>query len=58
MVFSSTLFLLYFLPITIMGYLILPFKMKNYWLLLVSFIFYGWSQPKYIWVSASKDSVL
>ena len=53
MIFSSTLFLFYFLPITILGHLMLPFEMKNHWLLLVSFIFFGWSQPKYLWIILS-----
>lgn len=53
MIFSSTLFLFYFLPITILGHLMLHFEMKNHWLLLVSFIFFGWSQPKYLWIILS-----
>lgn len=40
MVFSSTIFLFFFLPITLAGYFILPMKGKNLWLLAVSLFFY------------------
>lgn len=49
MVFSSTLFLFVFLPCTLLGYYILG-KSKNYWLLLVSLLFFAWSQPHYVWI--------
>lgn len=48
MVFSSFIFIIYFLPITILGYYLLPSKAKNIWLLLVSLLFYAWGEPKYI----------
>ena len=51
MVFSSTVFLFCFLPITIVGYYLVPNKTyRNFWLLLMSFIFFGWSQPRYLWI--------
>lgn len=50
MVFSSTLFLFVFLPITLLIYYILKGKLRNYWLLFVSLIFFGWSQPNYLWI--------
>lgn len=50
MVFSSTIFLFVYLPISLLGYYLFRGKFKNYWLLLVSLIFFGWSQPKYIWI--------
>lgn len=50
MVFSSTLFIFLFLPITLLGYYIAPGKLKNYWLFFVSLIFFGWSQLNYLWI--------
>ena len=50
MVFSSTLFLFVFLPITLLIYYVLKGKLRNYWLLFVSLIFFGWSQPNYLWI--------
>lgn len=50
MVFSSTLFLFMFLPITLLGYYLIADHLKNYWLLFVSLIFFGWSQPNYLWI--------
>ena len=47
MVFSSVFFLFVFLPITMAGYYVLRGKARNYWLLLVSLVFFSWSQPKY-----------
>lgn len=42
MLFSSLLFLYLFLPLTLLGYYLLPDKIKNYWLLLASLIFFAW----------------
>ena len=42
MVFSSTIFLFFFLPITVLVYLICPSRWKNGWLLFVSLFFYLW----------------
>lgn len=50
MVFSSTLFLFLFLPVTLAGYFLLHKQGKNSWLLLVSLIFFAWSQPDYLWI--------
>lgn len=50
MVFSSTLFLFVFLPITLLGYYLVKENIRNYWLLFVSLIFFAWSQPDYLWI--------
>lgn len=42
MVFSSTIFIFFFLPITLAGYYVLPEKCKNTWLLIASLFFYAW----------------
>ncbi|MHA6258297.1 MBOAT family O-acyltransferase [Sporosarcina sp. CAU 1771] len=50
MVFSSLVFLFFFLPITLFIYFIAPMKLKNIVLLLVSWFFYAWGEPIYIFL--------
>ncbi len=47
MLFSSIPFLYYFLPIVVALYLIVPFKVKNYVLLVASLFFYFWGEKAY-----------
>ncbi|WP_299252267.1 MBOAT family O-acyltransferase [uncultured Cytophaga sp.] len=42
MLFSSIIFLFLFLPLTLLGYYLIPEKYKNYWLLFTSLIFFAW----------------
>ena len=48
MIFSSILFIYYFLPILLIIYFIIPSKYKNLVLLTFSLIFYFLGEPKYI----------
>ena len=48
MVFSSFLFLLFFLPLTFFLYFLLPEKWRNGLLLVVSLVFYAWGEPTHI----------
>lgn len=48
MVFSSVSFLYYFLPITLIFYFLMPQKIKNLVLLIMSLIFYFYGEPRYI----------
>ena len=48
MVFSSLTFLFAFLPITLIGYYLLPQKAKIAFLLLASLVFYAWGEPLYV----------
>lgn len=50
MVFSSNLFIFFFLPLTIWGYFFLGKRFQNIFLLLMSTIFFAWSQPNYLWL--------
>lgn len=50
MVFSSTLFIFYFLPIFLLLYYLTPSKYKNYTILLASVLFYSWGGPVFIFV--------
>ena len=46
--FSSLTFLFFFLPLTIGTYYCVPNQFKNFVLLILSLLFYGWGEPKYI----------
>lgn len=48
MLFSSITFLYYFLPLVFIVYFIVPKSWKNVVLLISSFIFYAWGEPKYV----------
>ena len=50
MVFSSALFLVFFLPILLIIYYLTPKKLKNIVLLIFSIFFYAWGAPKFIFV--------
>jgi alginate O-acetyltransferase complex protein AlgI len=50
MVFSSIVFLLYFLPAFMLLYFITPSKFKNVVILVGSICFYAWGAPKFIFV--------
>lgn len=48
MVFSSIPFLFFFLPLCLALYYLVPWKVKNYVLLVFSLAFYAWGEPVYI----------
>lgn len=50
MLFSSILFLFYFLPVVLLLYYVLPKKFHNAVLLLASIIFYSWGEPIYVFL--------
>lgn len=50
MVFSSCLFLLYFLPFFLILYFISPYKLRNLLIVIASIFFYSWGGPKYIFI--------
>jgi alginate O-acetyltransferase complex protein AlgI len=47
MVFSSQIFLFYFLPLVLAVYYALPFRARTAWIAVSSYVFYGWANP--IW---------
>lgn len=53
MVFSSLIFLCGFLPVTIIGYRLLPQRFRNLFLLVMSLLFYAWGEPIYILLMAA-----
>ena len=50
MLFSSIPFLYYFLPAVLIVYFLVPRVLKNTVLLVFSLIFYGWGEPKYLFL--------
>ena len=48
MVFSSSLFLLYFFPAFLIIYFLLPSNFKNFFILVASIFFYVWGAPDFI----------
>ncbi len=53
MVFSSLEFMFFYLPAVLLIYFLIPSKFlaaRNFALLVVSLLFYGWSEPTYIWI--------
>ncbi len=50
MVFSSTLFLIYFLPAFLVAYHIVRPRFKNAVILIASILFYAWGAPKFVFL--------
>jgi len=50
MLFSSIIFLFYFLPLFLIAYYLTPAKHRNYTLLAGSIVFYAWGGPIFIFV--------
>ncbi|MBR4146357.1 MAG: MBOAT family protein [Bacteroidales bacterium] len=50
MVFSSNIFLFYFLPIFLMAYFLTPRRFRNYTLLLFSLVFYAYGAPDFVFL--------
>ena len=48
MVFSSHLFVYYFLPAALLVYYLLPRRGRHLWLTLASYGFYGWANPAFM----------
>lgn len=48
MVFSSIVFIFFFLPVFLLVYYVVPRKLKNYTLLAFSLVFYAWGAPWFI----------
>jgi len=49
-VFSSHIFVYYFLPLALLGYYLLAGarqRWRNFWLILTGYIFYGWAEPRF-----------
>lgn len=50
MVFSSLVFLFVYLPVVLLVYYLCPRRMRNGWLFIVNLVFYGWGEPKFVFL--------
>lgn len=57
MVFSSHLFLFYFLPLTLLLYYLTPSRARAFLLTVVSYLFYGWANPAFVVLMLFSTSV-
>ncbi len=48
MVFTSHIFIFYFLPLVLLLYYALPFRARNGFLTLAAYVFYGWHKPWFV----------
>lgn len=48
MVFSSHIFIFYFLPLSLLVYYLLPLRGKHISLTFLSYVFYGWANPWFV----------
>jgi alginate O-acetyltransferase complex protein AlgI len=59
-VFSSHIFIFYFLPLALLGYYALawaPQRWRNFWLILTGYVFYGWAEPRFIVLMFATTSI-
>ncbi len=60
MVFSSHIFIFYFLPLALLGYYALAFapqRWRNFWLILTGYVFYGWAEPRFVVLMFATTSI-
>ena len=48
MVFTTHIFIFYFLPLFLLIYFNLPYAWRNLWITLASYVFYGWWEPWFV----------
>jgi len=48
MVFTTHIFIFYFLPLFLLVYFNLPYRWRNLWITVASYVFYGWWQPWFV----------
>jgi alginate O-acetyltransferase complex protein AlgI len=48
MVFTTHIFVFYFLPLFLLVYFNLPYRWRNVWITVASYIFYGWWEPWFV----------
>ncbi len=59
-VFSSHIFIFYFLPLALLGYYALagaPQRWRNFWLIITGYIFYGWAEPRFMLLMFATTSI-
>ena len=48
MVFTSHIFVFYFLPFVLLVYYLLPYRARNLFITVASYLFYGWWKPWFV----------
>jgi len=48
MVFTTHIFIFYFLPLFLLVYFNMPYRWRNLWITVASYVFYGWWQPWFV----------
>ncbi len=48
MVFTTHIFVFYLLPLFLLVYFNLPYRWRNLWITLTSYVFYGWWEPWFV----------
>ncbi|MEI7730307.1 MAG: MBOAT family O-acyltransferase [Verrucomicrobiota bacterium] len=48
MVFTTHIFIFYFLPLFLLIYFNLPYAWRNLWITVASYVFYGWWEPWFV----------
>ncbi len=59
-VFSSHIFIFYFLPLALLGYYALagaPQRWRNFWLIVTGYVFYGWAEPRFMLLMFATTSI-
>ena len=56
MVFSSPVFLFLFLPLFLGIYYLIPFRTRSLWILVGSYVFYGWWRPDFLLLIAASTA--
>ena len=57
MVFSSHIFLFYYLPVVLLLYYAVPIRGRHFLLTLVSYLFYGWANPLFVFLLLGSTTV-
>lgn len=57
MVFSSQLFVFYFLPLALLVYYVLPRRGRHLALTLLSYLFYGWANPLFVFLMLGSTAI-
>ncbi len=57
MVFSTYIFIFVYLPLTLLIYYAIPFRYRALWLVVSSYVFYGWLVPSYCILMATSSAI-
>jgi alginate O-acetyltransferase complex protein AlgI len=52
MIYNSSIFLLYFLPVFLLVYFLIPVRFRNWFIMLSGILFYAWGAPLFVFILA------